>query len=77
MTRKRKIHKKYLSREKAFHSHDGNDGSVNIDLIRIAAPSTQRLDEVIWKGTRGCLSSCANAEAMTGVATREAAEKID
>ena len=51
---KRKIHKKYLSREKACYSHDGTDGSANIDLIRIAASSAQRLEEVIWKATRGC-----------------------
>ena len=48
-TRKReKYARKYLSSEKACCSHDSTDGSVNIDLIRIAGPSAKCLDEVIW-----------------------------
>ena len=48
-TRKRERYaRKYLSSEKACHPHDSTDGSVNIDLIRIAGPSAKCLDEVIW-----------------------------
>ena len=48
-TRKRERYaRKYLSSEKACYPHDSTDGSVNIDLIRIAGPSAKCLDEVIW-----------------------------
>ena len=40
--------RKYLSSEKACYPQDSTDGSVNIDLIRIAGPSAKCLDEVIW-----------------------------
>ena len=36
------------SSEKACYRHDSTNGSVNIDLIRIAGPSAKCLDEVIW-----------------------------